>query len=126
MRVLTGPSQARQPSFAGTAFASEIRQGTDVGSGVDLVDLQQRIGATYGERDATRGRAATVAWLAEEVGELAQAVRKGTPDQQLHELGDVLAWLASLAEQLGLSLDDAAQRYADGCPRCASRPCTCP
>ena len=48
-----------------------------------------------------------MAWLCEELGELAQAVRKGTPEQQLHELGDVLAWLASLANQLGLSLEDA-------------------
>ena len=69
---------------------------------------------------------ATVAWLAEELGELAQAVRKGTLDEQRHELGDVLAWLASLAEQLGLSLDDAAARYADGCPRCSATPCQCP
>ena len=53
----------------------------------------------------------TVAWLCEEVGELAQAVRKGTRDQQLHELGDVLAWLASLANQLDLSLEEAADRY---------------
>jgi NTP pyrophosphatase (non-canonical NTP hydrolase) len=68
---------------------------------------------------------ATVAWLTEELGELAQAVRKGTPEEQLHELGDVLAWLASLAEQLGLSLEDAAARYADGCPRCGTSPCRC-
>jgi len=80
---------------------------------------------TYGQRDSDRGLAATLAWLAEEVGELARAVRKGTPQQQLHELGDVLAWLASLANQLGLSLDDAAARYAAGCPVCASIPCRC-
>jgi NTP pyrophosphatase (non-canonical NTP hydrolase) len=80
---------------------------------------------TYGERDRARGRTATVAWLAEEMGELARAVRKGSPEDQLHELGDVLAWLASLAAQLGLSLDDAAQRYAQGCPRCGSIPCAC-
>ena len=43
-------------------------------------------------------------------------MRKGTPDQQLHELGDVLAWLASLANQLGLSLEDAAQRYVTDPP----------
>jgi NTP pyrophosphatase (non-canonical NTP hydrolase) len=67
----------------------------------------------------------TVAWLAEELGELAQAVRKGTVDEQTHELGDVLAWLASLAEQLGISLEDAAARYADGCPRCTGKPCHC-
>jgi len=80
---------------------------------------------TYGERDRARGRQATVAWLAEEMGELARAVRKGSSEDQLHELGDVLAWLASLAAQLGLSLDDAAQRYAQGCPRCGSIPCAC-
>lgn len=67
----------------------------------------------YGQVDSDRGIPSTVAWLAEEVGELAQAVRKGTPEQQLHELGDVLAWLASLANQVGLSLEDAAQRFVD-------------
>lgn len=80
---------------------------------------------TYGERDTTRGRPATVAWLAEEVGELARATRKGTREQQLHEIGDVLAWLASLANQLGLSLDEAAARYANGCPVCGRVPCAC-
>jgi NTP pyrophosphatase (non-canonical NTP hydrolase) len=80
---------------------------------------------TYGARDRARGRDATVAWLAEELGELARAARKGTAEDQLHELGDVLAWLASLADQLGLSLADAAARYEQGCPRCGSIPCSC-
>ena len=93
---------------------------------MDLADFQDTIARTYAERDRARGVPATVAWIAEEVGELAQAVRKGTLDQQRHELGDVLAWLASLAVQLGLSLDEAAARYAAGCPRCGATPCTCP
>ena len=93
---------------------------------VDLGELQARMGAVYGTRDQARGVPATVAWLAEELGELAQAVRKGDAADQLHELGDVLAWLASLANQLGLSLDEAVARYASGCPRCRSTPCTCP
>ena len=93
---------------------------------MDLAELQARMDAVYGERDRSRGLEATVAWLAEELGELARAVRKGTEDEQLHELGDVLAWVASLANQLGLSLDDAAARYAGGCPRCATTPCACP
>jgi NTP pyrophosphatase (non-canonical NTP hydrolase) len=80
---------------------------------------------TYGRRDAARGIPATVAWLAEEVGELAGAVRKGSTHDQLHELGDVLAWLTSLANQLGLSLADAAERYANGCPKCGAIPCGC-
>ena len=81
---------------------------------------------TYGARDRVRGRDATVAWLAEEVGELAQAVRKGSTDDQRHEIGDVLAWLTSLASQLGVDLEDAAGRFADGCPICDSSPCRCP
>jgi NTP pyrophosphatase (non-canonical NTP hydrolase) len=93
---------------------------------VDLVAFQDLMARTYGERDRARGTAATVAWLTEELGELSQAVRKGDDAARLHELGDVLAWLASLAGQLGLSLDDAAARYADGCPRCGSIPCGCP
>ena len=92
---------------------------------MDLAAFQQLMDDTYGGRDRARGVPATVAWLTEELGELAQAVRKGDRSDQLHELGDVLAWLASLAEQLGLSLEDAAARYADGCPICGSTPCHC-
>ena len=81
---------------------------------------------TYGERDSARGQAATIAWLAEEVGELAQAVRKGDRESQVHEPGDVLAWLTSLANQLGISLDEAVSRYASGCAVCRKSPCECP
>ncbi len=83
---------------------------------MELAELQQLMDDLYGEPDRVRGVPATVAWLCEELGELAQAVRKGTPEQQLHELGDVLAWLASLANQLGLSLDEAVSRYVDNPP----------
>ncbi len=82
--------------------------------------------ATYGERDRSRGLPATVAHLAEEIGELARAVRKGTREEQVHELGDVLAWVASLAGQLGISLDEAVERHKAGCPKCGTSPCTCP
>jgi NTP pyrophosphatase (non-canonical NTP hydrolase) len=91
-----------------------------------IEEFQQLMARTYGARDRARGRDATVAWLAEELGELARAARKGTREEQLHELGDVLAWLASLADQLDLSLDEAAARYAQGCPRCGGIPCACP
>ena len=93
---------------------------------MELGELQRRMTATYGERDRARGVPATVAWLTEELGELAQAVRKGSAEEQLHELGDVLAWLASLAEQLGLSLDDAVARYAGGLPPLRSVPLPLP
>jgi len=83
---------------------------------VEIDAFQQLMADLYGEADAERGIPATVAWLCEELGELAQAVRKGTREQQLHELGDVLAWLASLAGQLDLSLEEAAQRYVTSPP----------
>jgi NTP pyrophosphatase (non-canonical NTP hydrolase) len=92
---------------------------------VDLDGLQAVMDQTYGPRDRQRGIPATVAWLTEELGELARATRKGTTAEQLHELGDVLAWLASLANQLGLRLDDAVARYTAGCPRCGAAPCGC-
>ena len=91
----------------------------------DLGELQELMRATYGDRDRARGIPATVAWLAEEVGELAKAARKGTRAEQVHELGDALAWLASLANQLGITLEEAVARYQDGCPRCGAVPCVC-
>lgn len=81
-----------------------------------IADFQQLMADLYGEADAERGIPSTVAWLCEELGELAQAVRKGSRDEQLHELGDVLAWLASLAAQLDLSLEEAAGRYVTDPP----------
>jgi NTP pyrophosphatase (non-canonical NTP hydrolase) len=92
---------------------------------VQLADFQRLMAHQYGARDGARGVDATVAWLAEELGELARAVRKGTKAEQIHELGDVLAWLASLANQLGLGLEDAAARYEKGCPKCGATPCRC-
>ncbi len=92
---------------------------------MELNRLQQLMAETYGERDAARGVPASVAWLAEEVGEFARAARKGTRSQQLEELGDVLAWTASIANQLGLSMDEAVARYAAGCPKCGAVPCAC-
>ena len=83
---------------------------------MELAELQNLMNRLYGEADRDRGLPSTVAWLCEEMGELAQAVRKGSTAEQLHELGDVLAWLASLANQLDLSLEDAVNRYINNPP----------
>jgi NTP pyrophosphatase (non-canonical NTP hydrolase) len=93
---------------------------------MDFVEFQRSIEETYGELDRERGIPGTVAWLVEELGELAQAARKLGREEQLLELSDVLAWVTTLASLLGLSIDEAAQRYADGCPHCGNKPCTCP
>ena len=83
----------------------------DADMGLDA--FQHRIASRYGEADRARGVAASVAWLTEEVGEFARAARKGSAEEQLRELGDVLAWLASIADQLGISLAEAARRHTE-------------
>ncbi len=92
---------------------------------MNFAEFQDVITATYGDKDRREGVPRSIAWLAEEVGEFAQAARKGTREQQLHELGDVLAWTVSIAAQLGLSCEAAIARYANGCPKCAGIPCVC-
>lgn len=92
---------------------------------MDLTELQAVIEHTYGDRDRERGVAATVAWLCEELGELAQAVRKGTRSEIEHEFSDVLAWTATLANQMEIDLTQVLDRYANGCPKCSSVPCEC-
>jgi NTP pyrophosphatase (non-canonical NTP hydrolase) len=92
---------------------------------MELAELQTTMRETYLERDAARGRDATFRWLVEEVGELARALRHDDRANLEHEFGDVLAWLTSLANLEGVDLEAAASRYADGCPKCGGRPCTC-
>lgn len=92
---------------------------------MDVSEFQHLMKQTYGVKDSERGIPSTVAWLAEELGELAQAARKGTREQQVHEMGDVVAWVVSLANQLEIDLDESLARFAAGCPRCGETPCGC-
>ena len=92
---------------------------------MDLADFQRQMRVLYGDRDRERGLSRTFAWFTEECGELSRALFRGNEADRLHEFGDVLAWLASLADQAGVDLADAVQRYADGCPRCHASPCAC-
>jgi len=66
-------------------------------------------------------------WLVEEVGELARAIRDGDHELMESEFADVLAWLSSLANLVGVDLAKAAfSKYKNVCPRCKNSPCTCP
>ncbi len=89
-------------------------------------ELQASMDGIYGRRDAERGRDAVFRWLVEEVGELAKAMRTGDRANLEHEFGDVLAWLASLANIEGVDLASTVERYAAGCPTCGDTPCGCP
>ena len=76
-----------------------------------ISEFQTHIENVYGEKDRERGIAMSVAWLAEVVGELAQAIRKGSHEQRVHEFGDVIAWVFSIANQVGVNMEDAIERY---------------
>jgi NTP pyrophosphatase (non-canonical NTP hydrolase) len=93
---------------------------------VELAAFQEQMRRLYGARDRQRGLARTFAWFTEECGELSRALFRGTHDDRLAEVADVLAWLTSVADQAGVDLAEAARRYADGCPRCGATPCACP
>ena len=80
----------------------------------------------YGAKDAARGDAATFLWLTEEFGELATALRSGTPEELALEMADVLAWLVTLANIRGIDLEAAVWRkYGMACPGCQAMPCVC-
>ncbi len=93
---------------------------------VEIREFQQIMEDTYGQRDRARGIPASLAWLIEEVGELSQSLRKGDHADRIHEFADVLAWTFSLANQAGVDLEAAVERYAHGCPKCGAVPCRCP
>ena len=91
-----------------------------------LGEVQDLIRTLYGEKDAQRGVDGTFMWFMQEVGELATALRGGDRDERILEFADVLAWLATLANTVGVDLDEAITRkYGAGCPGCRKTPCGC-
>ncbi len=92
-----------------------------------IQEFQNLIEQIYFDRDAKRGVDRTFVWFVEEVGELAKEIRREPRDvERLRaEFADVLAWLSTLTSLLGIDLADAAQIYANGCPKCRSTPCVC-
>ena len=93
---------------------------------IRLGDLQQLIRNMYLEKDIARGVDGTFMWLMEEVGELAAALREGSHEERMGEFADVLAWLATIANVVGVDLSEAVTRkYGSGCPGCGQLVCSC-
>ena len=91
-----------------------------------LEALQSLIEKMYSDKDRRRGSAATFLWFSEEVGELAAAIREGTPEERSAEFADVLAWLVTLANISDVDLTAAVmKKYGQGCPGCAQLVCSC-
>jgi NTP pyrophosphatase (non-canonical NTP hydrolase) len=93
---------------------------------ITLGDFQRLIRDMYLEKDLARGAEGTFMWLMEEVGELAAALRGGTHQERVEEFADVLAWLATIANVVGVDLTAAVhEKYGSGCPGCGNFVCTC-
>jgi NTP pyrophosphatase (non-canonical NTP hydrolase) len=93
---------------------------------LDLPQVQQLIRDTFGAKDSRRGIDGTFMWFMEEVGELAAALRGGSPREREAEFADVLAWLATLANVAGVDLDAAFRaKFGAGCSVCGRTPCAC-
>lgn len=91
-----------------------------------IAEFQRRIEAIYFARDQARGVEADFRWFVEEVGELAKALRRRDPAELAAEFADVFAWLSTLASLTGVELEEAVDKYAQGCPKCGGVPCRCP
>ena len=93
---------------------------------IGLSEFQQLIRRMYYEKDVARGPEGTFMWLMEEVGELAASIRGSSHANRVEEFADVLAWLATIANVVGVDLADAVrQKYGGGCPGCGHFICTC-
>jgi NTP pyrophosphatase (non-canonical NTP hydrolase) len=94
---------------------------------ITVADFQQLIRRMYLEKDLARGVEGTFMWLMEEVGELATALRNGSHEERVGEFADVLAWLTTIANVVGVDLTEALMaKYGSGCPGCGRLVCTCP
>ncbi|MFA5862458.1 MAG: MazG nucleotide pyrophosphohydrolase domain-containing protein [Candidatus Thermoplasmatota archaeon] len=92
-----------------------------------MKEFQAHIAELYLEKDKRRGVERTFLWFMEEVGELAEAVRRRDDRANLEdEFADVQAWLASLANLLDVELAAVtARKYPEKCKRCGAKPCAC-
>lgn len=77
---------------------------------MEIKEAQRIIRDEYLQRDSARGLYATFTWLVEEVGELADALLKGDYEAKAEEIADVFAWLLSVANLLGIDVEDAFRR----------------
>ena len=77
-----------------------------------LREVQELMREMFYDRDAARGVYATFAWLVEEVGELAEAILNNDREGIEEEIADVIAWTVSIANVLGVDVEEAfARKY---------------
>jgi len=74
---------------------------------VELRCVQKAMMDEYFKRDSERGLFPTFAWFVEEVGELGEALLKRDKAGVSEELADVIAWALSIANLVGIDVEEA-------------------
>ncbi len=112
----------QEPKSSLPADASPAAPRPDIG----IEEFQRLIREMYLEKDVARGVDGTFMWLMEEIGELAVSLRSGSHDDRAEEFADVLAWLTTIANVVGVDLAEAVRKkYGSGCPGCGHLVCNC-
>lgn len=94
---------------------------------MDIKEAQEMMRRIYLERDRARGVIGTLERTLDELEELREAILKNDSASILDEMGDVFAWLCSLANLLETDLSEALfNKYSDVCSKCKKSPCDCP
>ncbi len=93
---------------------------------MEIHEFQEMMKTLYFKRDSERGVNGTFNWLVDEVAELGEELKGSDRLATEKEFADVIAWLASLANIMGIDLEKAAlSKYPNKCPKCGSSPCVC-
>src|ERR1043166_268658 len=82
------------------------RRGCSIGDAMKIADFQNLIRRADHARDKKRGLDKDYLWFTEEVGELAEAVRKRDRKEIFAEAADVFAWLCTVCSISGVDLQD--------------------
>lgn len=91
-----------------------------------ISEFQEMMKQIYFKRDSERGIKGTFNWLVDEVAELGEELKGNDRIATEKEFADVIAWISSLANIMGIDLEKAAlNKYPHKCPKCNASPCQC-
>ncbi|TFG07019.1 nucleotide pyrophosphohydrolase [Candidatus Thorarchaeota archaeon] len=94
---------------------------------MDTNEAQELMRKIYLKCDKEQGLERTLLRTFQELGELSDAVlQKRTRKEISDEIGDIFAWLCSIANLLEIDISDALmKKYPGVCYRCNKAPCEC-
>jgi NTP pyrophosphatase (non-canonical NTP hydrolase) len=75
---------------------------------MQIHEFQEMMRHLYFKRDSERGVKGTFNWLVDEVAELGEELKGKDKEATEKDFADVIAWLASLANIMGIDLERAA------------------